>query len=47
MVIAVGFDRVYATVLYLGMAVPDYQTLMLPLLAYLADGSMRSTVPVD
>ena len=27
------------------MAVPDYQTLMLPLLAYLADGSTRSTVP--
>lgn len=27
------------------MAVPDYQTLMLPLLEYLADGATRSTVP--
>ncbi len=27
------------------MAVPDYQTLMQPLLAYLGDGATRSTVP--
>jgi restriction system protein len=27
------------------MAVPDFQTLMLPLLAYLADGTTRRTVP--
>lgn len=27
------------------MAVPDYQTLMLPILEYLADGTTRATVP--